>query len=81
MVPDLSKRTLKIYGSDGTPPLISVVFAGPSRYFFPWPVPAFVRRSSGITATYFRPPIEAAPGNLMAHGHETYRKAGAQRAR
>jgi hypothetical protein len=35
MVPDLSKRKLKIYGSDGTPPLISVVFAGLNRYFFP----------------------------------------------
>jgi hypothetical protein len=45
--------------------LISVVFADPSRYFFPWSAPAFVRRSSGITATYFRPPIEAASGNLM----------------
>ena len=35
MVPDLSKRKLKIYESDGTPPLISVVFAGANRYFFP----------------------------------------------
>jgi hypothetical protein len=35
MVSDLSKRKLKIYGSDGTLPLISVVFAGANRYFFP----------------------------------------------
>jgi hypothetical protein len=50
MVPDLSRRKLKIYGSDGSPPLISVVFGGPSRYFFPWSALALVRRSSGITA-------------------------------